>query len=206
MRTDSFSLRARIGNILQRPAVYPAWQAAFAGQKFAPVLDRNDLRHARRVLDVACGPATHTAHLADCDYGGIDINENYIAEARRKYGHDFIAADAPARSSPQGHLRLHPDKQFSSPSRQPGCVRYSFSFGLEAVSQWLYPHSPAGFAGESLPCPPSGPLRSRRFRPPLVGMATLLFEIFTSVLFEPYRISAGVALWNMVYFKGKSKR
>ena len=47
-----------VASILERTFVYRLWQAPFAEQKFAPLLAHNDLKRARRVLDVACGPST----------------------------------------------------------------------------------------------------------------------------------------------------
>jgi len=81
------------GRIVGWPNVYRAIQLPFAKAKFAPVRRRNDLGAARRVLDVACGPAINTRYFGDSDYLGIDVNERYIAYARRKHGRDFVAAD-----------------------------------------------------------------------------------------------------------------
>jgi SAM-dependent methyltransferase len=80
-------------SILERTLVYRMWQTPFAEQKFAPVLANNDLRRVRRVLDVGCGPGTNTEHFSQAAYLGVDINERYIQDARRRHGRDFLVAD-----------------------------------------------------------------------------------------------------------------
>src|SRR5882724_9140523 len=79
--------------LLEQTVVYSLWQAPFAAEKLAPVLNHNDLGKVRRVLDVGCGPGTNTKYFANQDYLGIDINPRYIASARRKHDRNFIAAD-----------------------------------------------------------------------------------------------------------------
>jgi SAM-dependent methyltransferase len=79
--------------LLERTGVYRSIQAPFAEQKLAPFLEDPDVRRARRVLDVGCGPGTNTRHFADQGYVGIDINPRYIEYARRRFGRTFIVAD-----------------------------------------------------------------------------------------------------------------
>jgi trans-aconitate methyltransferase len=79
--------------LLEQPLVYSTWQAPFAEQKLEPLV-RHMQRHAvRRVLDVGCGPGTNTKCFAEAEYVGIDINEAYLAHARRSHRGTFIAAD-----------------------------------------------------------------------------------------------------------------
>src|ERR1051325_8919727 len=82
-----------VASVLEYTWVYRAWQAPFAVQKFAPVLAHNPLHRVRRVLDVACGPGTNTKYFANADYLGIDFNERYIQNARRRHGRNFLVAD-----------------------------------------------------------------------------------------------------------------
>src|SRR5215204_879708 len=81
------------GALLERTAVYRAWQAPFAARKFAPVQEHNDIDAVRRVLDVGCGPGTNARHFAHADYLGIDINPAYVESARRRYGRAFEVHD-----------------------------------------------------------------------------------------------------------------
>jgi SAM-dependent methyltransferase len=195
-------------SILERAAVYRAWQAPFAEQKFAPILEKNGLRGVRRVLDVACGPGTNSQHFTHLDYLGIDINENYIRNARQKYGRDFRAVDA---------------RKLDDVCREP------FDFIL--VNSFLH-HLNNKDVTDVLSSLESGlsqdghihilelVLPENRsiarllahwdrgdFARPLPEWQTLFSKVFTQVLFEPYTIKAmGTVLWNMVYFKGKRKR
>jgi SAM-dependent methyltransferase len=195
-------------NILERTLVYRAWQAPFAEQKFAPVLQGNDLRRARRVLDVACGPGTNAQHFADVDYLGVDVNENYIRDARRKYGRDFRVADA---------------RKLDCIAREPFDFILINSFlhhlddkdALDILSSLdliLAPDGHIHILELVLPKDRSIARLLARwdrgdFARPLPEWQTLFLKVFTQVLFEPYSISAkGTVLWNMVYFKGKSKR
>ena len=43
-------------------------------------------RVSDRVLDCGCGPGDLREYLPDVDYVGIDIDAQYIAEARRRFG------------------------------------------------------------------------------------------------------------------------
>jgi SAM-dependent methyltransferase len=195
-------------NILERTLVYRAWQAPFAEQKFAPVLEKNDLRAARRVLDVACGPGTNTGHFADVDYLGIDINENYIRDARQKYGRDFMAVDA---------------RRLDNVSREPFDFILVNSFLHHLDNKDVFDvlwslDSRLSADGHihilELVLPENRSIARLLahwdrgdFARPLPEWQTLFSKIFTQVLFQPYCISAKRAvLWNMVYFKGKSKR
>ena len=79
--------------LLESSIGYRLWMAPFAEEKFAPILANNDLSRARRVLDVGCGPGTNTHHFAGASYLGLDINEDYVNDARRRSGREFRAVD-----------------------------------------------------------------------------------------------------------------
>ena len=79
--------------IMEITARLPPLAGPFAEKKFAPILAHNDLRKARRVLDVGCGPGTNTSHFAHTYYLGIDHNLRYLQHARRRHGRDFLVAD-----------------------------------------------------------------------------------------------------------------
>src|SRR5262249_30274864 len=82
-----------IERLLEHPAVYAAWQAPFASQKFKPVERHIRHRDVRRVLDVGCGPGTNSARFAAADYVGVDINDRYLAIARARCSGRFVQAD-----------------------------------------------------------------------------------------------------------------
>ena len=78
--------------LLEHPAVYGAWQAPFAAQKFAPV-DRWLRQHeVRRVLDVGCGAGTNARRFKGIEYVGLDINERYLEVARTRFPGTFVQA------------------------------------------------------------------------------------------------------------------
>ena len=195
-------------SILERAAVYRAWQAPFAEQKFAPILKKNDLRGVRRVLDVACGPGTNSRHFTHVDYLGIDINENYIRDARQKYGRDFMAVDA----------RKLDD---ASVDRFDFILVNSFLHHLndtdvmDVLSSLESRLSQDGHIHILELVLPENRSIARLlahwdrgdFARPLPEWQALFSKLFMPVLFEPYCITAkGTVLWNMVYFKGSSRR
>jgi hypothetical protein len=75
-----------VTRLLEHPAVYSAWQAPFAAEKFAPVERRLKRQRIRRVLEGRMRTRNHAGRFAGVDYVGIDINEAYLAVARAKYG------------------------------------------------------------------------------------------------------------------------
>jgi SAM-dependent methyltransferase len=87
------AIRHLVDRMLEHPAVYPAWQAPFVAQKFAPVERRLSRTNVGRVLDFGCGPGTNARRFASADYVGVDINEQYLSIARTKYKGQFIQAD-----------------------------------------------------------------------------------------------------------------
>src|SRR6266446_4696729 len=93
---------SQVTAILDHPTIYRLWQAPFANQKLEPVFRHNDMTKVRRVLDVGCGPGTNVMHFANTEYLGIDFNERYIAEARRRYKRNFIVTDVTQYSADPG--------------------------------------------------------------------------------------------------------
>ena len=76
--------------ILKHPALYQAYQNAggFFGARIKAIAEYLTLRPGMRVIDIGCGPGYILRHLPDgIDYTGFDIDEAYIAHARRSFGH-----------------------------------------------------------------------------------------------------------------------
>ncbi len=90
------------GRLLEQAPVYRLWQAPFADQKFAPVLAHNQMERVRRVLDVGCGPGTNAKYFAQSEYLGVDINPDYIQDARQRYRREFVACDVRTYRPPAG--------------------------------------------------------------------------------------------------------
>ncbi len=191
--------------VLGRTAVYRLWQAPFAARKFAPVRRHNDLRAARRVLDVACGPGTNAAHFAHCDYVGVDINGRYIADARQRFRGEFRVADV-TQETPAGDFDFvlansffhHVDTtrvrrilgRLAAVLRRDGCIHI-----LDLVK-------PEGPSIASV----LARLDRGRYARSLDEWRSLFAEHFEERVFEPYPVRAmGVTLWHMVYFKGEAR-
>jgi len=194
-------------SILERTFVYRLWQAPFAEQKFAPILAHNDLKRARRVLDVACGPGTNTHHFDGSDYLGVDFNEGYIRDARKRQGRKFVVADV---------------RNYSVASEE----RFDFVL-VNSFLHHLNTNDVVGILSHlrslltedghihilELVLPENwsiARLLARwdrgKFARPLQEWHTIFGELFEPVIFEPYPLTGvGTTLWNMVYFKGRSK-
>lgn len=189
--------------LLEKTWVYRLWQAPFADAKWAPVARHNDLSRVQRVLDVGCGPGTNTRHFLDKDYLGIDINEDYIAYARGKYGKDFVAADVTRWQSPEGRFDFILLNSFLHHIDESGCRDI-----LQALQRLL------GEAGTihvlDLVLPEKASVarwlaRADRgeYARPLDRWLALMSDYFEPTLFEPYSMDVlGVDLWKMVYFRG----
>ena len=194
--------------LLEKSFVYRAWQRPFAERKLAPIVAQGDIARARRVLDVGCGPGTNAPHFEHADYLGVDINKDYVANATRRYGRRFIAADVTSYTvESEGRFDfillnslLH---HIATPAVKPllahlagllsddGHIhildlvlpreRFSLSRALARADRGNYPR-------------------------PLEEWRTIFGEILNVQHFEPYPLGiGGTTLWNMVYCKGRSK-
>lgn len=82
-----------LSDLLDHPRLYRAWQAPFVGKKLAPVLSYG-VPPAARVLDVGCGPGINAALFDSHGYVGVDLNDAYIRDARKRFsGHRFEVRD-----------------------------------------------------------------------------------------------------------------
>jgi len=195
-------------SILGHTPVYRVWQTPFAGQKFVPVLKYNDLGRVRSVLDVACGPGTNTSNFTKSDYLGIDLNERYIQDARRRHGRDFIAVDARIyTAAPQSrfdfilinsflhHLNTEDVLQLLSHLRS-----LLTEDGNIHILELVLPEEHHSIASRL------ARWDRGKFARPLGQWRAIFSELFEEVVFEPYTLTAwGATLWNMVYFKGKRR-
>jgi SAM-dependent methyltransferase len=193
--------------ILEHSVVYEVWQKPFADQKFAPILSHNALHRVRRVLDVACGPGTNTAYFASAEYLGIDFNDRYIQDARRRHGRRFLVTDVR-------------DYTAASEDRFDFILVNSFLHHLDAKDVLtVLTHLKSLLTEDGhihmleLVLPGNAciaRLLARwdrgKFARPLEEWQCLFEKLFVPVVFEPYRLtSMGATLWNMVYFKGKAR-
>ncbi len=191
---------------MSHPKLYAWWQAPFAAAKFAPIERHNDLASVRRVLDVGCGPGTNAQRFANQTYCGLDHNADYIASARARFAGTFLVADARTFEAPGerfdfilvNSLLHHIDT---------GNVRSI----LRQLATQLTDDGHIHILDLVLPAKPSIArylARSDRgdHPRPLETWSDLFTEHFEAVRFEPYDLGAGgLALWKMVYFKGRAR-
>jgi trans-aconitate methyltransferase len=194
--------------LLEQTAVYSLWQAPFATAKLAPLLAHNNLRRARRVLDVGCGPGTNTALFAGAEYLGVDINPNYIAHARRKYQRPFVVADVSTyEEAPASGYDFILVNSFLHHLDTPDNTRI-----LRRLQAWLSSDGHIHFLELVMPEDRSpAQFLARADRGKFVRPITEWRAIFESHLeiavFEPYPMRVmGATLWNMVYCKARAKR
>jgi SAM-dependent methyltransferase len=194
-------------DVLASANAYRVWQAPFARQKFAPILRHNHLGGARRVLDVGCGPGTNTGYFEKADYLGLDINESYLAYARRRYGRRFLTTDVCQYTGDgDGPFDFILVNSFLHHVEDAAAVDI-----LRRLARLLDPHGFVHILDLVRPADPSvARFLARNDRgafPRAASRWQAMFEdVFRGVVFEPYRLTlGGVTLWQMVYFKGGPK-
>jgi SAM-dependent methyltransferase len=191
--------------VMSNPRVYQLWQAPFADRKLRPMLAAHARVGARRVLDVACGPGTNAKYFAQSDYVGVDINPEYVAYARRRYGRTFVTADAVTGSLP-------------GPEPFDCILVNSFLHHLDdpavrvvltRLRGLLAPGGAVHVLELVLPDRP-GPARwlaswdRGSHARPLDAWRGLLAGVFTLETFEPYSLGLpGIPMWHMVYGRGR---
>jgi SAM-dependent methyltransferase len=196
------------GTLLAHPVIYRVWQSPFARDKFAPVVAHNDLTRVRRVLDVGCGPGTNVSHFSACDYVGIDVNPRYIEYARRRYGRTFLVADATrfeVRSGQAFDFILlnsflhHIDTENVSRILTHLCNALTDD-GHIHILDLVLPESSS--LARLIAKADRGNFPRRR-----QDWHALFSDHFEIVTFEAYTLSAmGIALWHMLYCRGRAKR
>jgi SAM-dependent methyltransferase len=74
--------------ILSHPYVYSAFQSLMGAHKGRQRFVAEYVRpfFGMAILDIGCGPAEILAYLPNVDYRGFDISEDYIGQARQKFG------------------------------------------------------------------------------------------------------------------------
>ena len=192
--------------LLEQPIVYRTWMAPFAEAKLAPMRTHTDFTKLRRVLDVGCGPGTNAPHFAHADYLGVDINPQYVADAAKRYGRPFLAADITTYQVT--------GEPFD------GILVNSFLHHVDLPSTHrILAHLPTllpddGFVHiiELVLPPRASPSRllaklDRGDYPrPVEEWRAIFNQHFEEVVYEPYSVGlVGVTLWKFVYFKGKKR-
>ena len=192
--------------LFEIPWVYRAWQAPFQEQKHAPILRHNDMASVRKVLDVGCGPGTNAPHFRGMDYLGLDINAEYVAQARQRYGMRFEVADATRYQVRDDGFDFILVNSFFHHVGDEDTDRI-----LSHLATLLTDDGHIHVLDLVLPDGPS-PARllarmDRGDHPrPLPAWRALLGRHVREEIFEPYDLgAAGVPLWKMVYFRGAKR-
>ena len=193
--------------VMDHVTAYRLWQAPFAERKLEPVLRHNRVTEMRRVLDVGCGPGTNARHFAHADYLGVDMNPDYIAYARRRFGDRFAVEDVTRMGTPAGgafdailvNSLLHHIDDANSRRILAHLAKLLTDDGHVHILDLVLPDNPslARWIARS----------DRGDHPrPLAAWREMFAGAFEPVLFEPYPLGiGGVTLWNMVYFKGRRR-
>lgn len=198
-------MRKPWARLLEIPWVYRLWQAPFAEAKLAPLKTHNDLSAVRRVLDVACGPGTNAPHFRHCDYLGLDINPEYVAQAADRYGMRFEVADVTQyrlSGEPFDLILVNSFFHHVDDSDTDRILAHLATLlseeGAIHVLDLVLPErtSPARILARMDRGNHPRPVREWR---------RLFGRHFDVEVFEPYDLGLmGIALWKMVYFKGRA--
>jgi len=196
------AMRDLVDRVLEHPSVYAAWQAPFVSSKFAPVERQLQSVSVRRVLDVGCGPGTNAARFAGAEYVGLDINDRYLAIARRKHRGRFVQADlATADLATLGTFDMILVNSFLH--HLPDASVREVLCRLQAL---LEPDGRVHLLELVLPDRRSiATLMARldrgRFPRPFPVWRRLFETYFEPAVVEPYMF--GGKLWSMIYFQGR---
>ncbi|WP_179352770.1 class I SAM-dependent methyltransferase [Winogradskyella vidalii] len=74
--------------ILSHPIIYTTYQKIVGGYRARQLFVENNvkIKPGQKILDIGCGPGDILEFLPDVDYLGIDLDANYIEQAKKKYG------------------------------------------------------------------------------------------------------------------------
>ena len=193
--------------VMKWPLIYRLWMGTHAEKKLAPLMMHNEVGRVRRVLDVGCGPGTNAPHFSHTDYLGIDLNERYIRNARKRYSGNFQVGDVTTLQVPADQrfdfilvnsLLHHLD--VSATRRLLSCLPALLTEdGRVHVIELVLP------ATFSLPFVVARADRGDYPRP-ISEWRRMLNEYFEEVVFDPFDVPVcGIVFWNLVYFKGKMR-
>ena len=81
-------MRWDLRGVLASPALYRRFASLLGARRSREEIVRRYVRPQAgdRVLDCGCGPGEFLDHLPGVDYVGIDLDERYVEEARRRFG------------------------------------------------------------------------------------------------------------------------
>ena len=191
---------AGIRDILDLPIMYRIWQFPFAYQKMKPVRKDSSLSQAVEVLDVGCGPGTNAKYFTHAKYLGLDINERYIQNAKRRYPGEFLQCDVCTYQPNDGQafdyiflnsFLHHIDDENTYKILTPNGSIHILDLVLpekRCIARWLARNDRGDFAR------------------PITRWREIFSDVFSTIHCEPFAVRGiGVKLWSMVYFKGAQR-
>ena len=197
-------IHMRLADLMSHPRVYRAWQAPFAHSKLQPFLASVDLSRVHRVLDIGCGPGTNAPYFSKVDYTGVDISEDYVADAKARHHRDFRVGDAteldtlglvPADVILINSLLHHLDDAQVDRALDGAARLLTADGSIHILDLVLPPHpSPSRWLARM-----DRGLHAR----PVEAWRRIFSRHFAVQAFEPYML--GGALWSMVYFRGQAR-
>lgn len=74
--------------ILSHPTIYTTYQKIVGGYRARKLFVENNVnaKVGQKILDIGCGPGDILDFLPNVDYTGLDLDANYIEQAKKKYG------------------------------------------------------------------------------------------------------------------------
>jgi len=198
---------AGIRDILDLPIMYRIWQFPFAYQKMKPVRKDSSLSQAVKVLDVGCGPGTNAKYFTHAKYLGLDINERYIQNAKRRYPGEFLQCDVCTYQPDDGQAF---DYIFLNSFLHHIDDENTYKI-LNCLHDLLTPNGSIHILDLVSPekrCIARWLARNDRgdFARPITRWREIFPDVFPTIHCEPFAVRGlGVKLWSMVYFKGAQR-
>jgi SAM-dependent methyltransferase len=193
--------------LLEQPSIFSLYQLPFASQKLAKLRQHADLDQARCVLDVGCGPGTNAPLFPNSKYLGIDINDRYIALAKKRYRQDFLVADVTSSQAiPCGSYDFILVNSFLHHLDEPATLRV-----LARINDLLTPDGQVHSIELVLPASRGFPhwltVHDRGKFPRTLSSWREIFECkLQTAVFEPFPVRHfGCTILELVYIKGRKK-
>jgi SAM-dependent methyltransferase len=191
---------------MENTLAYRLWQAPFIDNKFAPILQENELLEGMSVLDVGCGPGTNTARFEKQQYLGIDFNTGYIEFARQKFGREFIVADVTNYDFGTKKFDfvllnslLHHIDDDGVIRLLESCARITSAVGHIHILDLVLPDDLSLQQLMARLDRGSFPRSIERWR-------EIFSRFFEPVVFRPYDLGIfGIPMYKMLYFKGRAR-
>lgn len=82
-----------IETLLENPYVYYVWSLLHFKPRLSQIMEVVNQTYYPKILDLGCGPGLMSKYVKNCEYTGIDFNQEYIQFAKKHYKGRFIFGD-----------------------------------------------------------------------------------------------------------------